>query len=147
MTELQVQKVDKIISKIISPDEIKPQEERYHVIKFHGKRYEHETNLVTVCINGNRRVMRREELIPVPQEVVEVLDEARYPQFRTPTPEELLEGKKEKISGYIDRFPYEKIFKDIPKDIYIALRKKALDPIAKPITEKEIQDMLDRRKT
>lgn len=145
------QRVDKIISKITSPDEIEPQvEEHYHVIKISAKRYETEQENVHVVSSAGKRDydfrMRREELIPVPDGICEVLDQARHPQYRMPTSEELLEGKKEKIVGYVQRYPYEKVFRDIPKEVYMILKKRASDPKAKPITEKEIQEMLKGRK-
>jgi hypothetical protein len=128
------------------------EEERYHVIKIKGKQHEHEVEIVHVVTSSNPRTnydyrMRRGVLIPVPECVCEVLDQAKHPQFRQPTEDEMVRGVKEKIVSYIERYSYEKIFKDIPKDVYLVLKKRATDPNAKPLIEKEIQDMLSRRKS
>ncbi len=138
--------VEEVLKKILS---VEVEEIHYHVIKLQPKRYDHEVDVVSVAGNGvpgEKLSMRRGELIPVPETVTGRLDEAIYPQWRMPTDEELLAGKKEKIAAWILRYPYEKVFKDIPKDIYLRLRKRAMEVNGKPLTEKEVEEMLKGRK-
>jgi len=149
-----VERADKTIEKILAPpiemEAPKEKEYPYHVIKLHAKRHDHDSEIVHVhvgCANRDWDArMRRNELIPVEEPIVEALRHTTYPQYRMPTDQEMLEGRSEKITGEIQRFTFDLVFRDIPKDVFLKLRQRAMDPAAKPITEKEIEAMLGKGK-
>jgi len=138
--------------RLAPPIEIdEPIEYAYHVIRIHPKRHDHDQEIVHVHAGCAKQDwdfrMRRNELIPVPEPIVEALRNARYPQYRMPTDEEMLQGRSEKIVGDIQRFTFDLVFRDIPEDVYQKLRKRASDPAAKPVTEKEIEAMLGKMRS
>lgn len=128
-----------------------PPRMKYHVIKIHPKRHDHDQEVVHVHAGNSKQDwdfrMRRDSLIPVPEAICEVMRNATYPQYQMPTDEELRQGKTEKVVGKIQRFTFDTVFRDIPEDIYMKLKDRAKDPNAKEVTEKEIEAMLASRRS
>ncbi len=153
---MAMERADKVIEKIIAPPieidapAIPEHKTVYHVIRIHSKRHDHDQEIVHVhagCKNKDYDFrMRRDSLIPVPEEVCQVLLDACYPQYRMPTDGEMLEGRSEKVVGKIQRFTFDTVFRNIPEDVYQKLHDRAVDPNAKPVTEKEIEAMLGKGK-
>lgn len=147
---MAVDRAEKTIERITAPPiEIEvPKEPIYHVIRIHPKRHDHDQEIVHVHVGTPTQDwdlrMRRNELIPVPESVTEALHNARYPQYRMPTDEEMLQGRAEKVVGEIQRFTFDLVFRNIPKEVYETLRARAKDPAAKPVTETEIEAMLKK---
>ena len=153
---MAVDRADRVIDKVVAPPiemdapvASKPKP-IYHVIRIHGKRHDHDQEIVHVhagCKDEDIDVrMRRDALIPVREEVCQVLRDACYPQYRMPTDEEMLQGRSEKIVGKIQRFTFDLVFSNIPEDVYKKLHDRAIDPNAKPVTEAEIKEMLGKAK-
>lgn len=109
---------------------------KYHVIKIHGKRYETEQTVVSVNVNGKQFNMQRQQLIPVPDYVAEVLKNAQYPNFKTEP------GHTRKTEGYIQRYPFEVVYRNISREVYGKLKTLAK---SRELTETEIEELLDKK--
>lgn len=109
--------------------------QQYDLIRIESKRSDEEMDVVAVQVNGYKFAMQREQLIPVPSYVVEVLQNARTKKFDHKT---VIDGRPREY--YLTRFPFSVIYTDIKVDAYEALRGIAQK---RPITQEDVDAALN----
>lgn len=118
--------------------------EVFHIIRVNPPQNKDESMKVCPCVNGKNFEIKRGELVPVPQIVVNVLNSAEVPVYQDKTGEELLHsGETRKVVGYTHRFPFSIMYRNISKEAYEELRRIAMQPGAK-LTEEKIEEILDQ---
>jgi hypothetical protein len=115
-------------------------DKKYALIKLNERQGDLEPTDVPVNFNGNAMLLKRNEFVPVPSGVIEILDNATRPV--TDSPKSGKSGdvviSKRKIVAYAKRFPFQFI-SWLSSDEYVYLKEIAKQ---RSITEKEANDVV-----
>jgi len=106
----------------------------FDLIRVEPRRSPEEPRDVVVKINGYKWNMQREEILPVPRNVVEVLKSASYKKFDHSN---VTDGRPAEYT--ITRFPFTILERDISSDAFEALREIARE---RSITQADIDGAL-----
>lgn len=92
----------------------------YDILRIESRRSSEEPRDVVVQINGYKYNMQRNEILPVPRNVVTVLKEAKYKKWDH---SQIVNGRP--LEFEITRFPFSVLYQDIGDDAYDTLRTVA----------------------
>jgi hypothetical protein len=93
--------------------------EKWALIRLEQKRQEYDIDDVPVCCNGHNVLLKRGMWVPINWAFVEVLKNAKHPQYHNKP------GEQRKVVGMVTRFPYQGPF-EITKEEFKQLRKSAM---------------------
>jgi len=109
----------------------------FAVIRFPGKTRKQDPDEIHVGVNGKKYRMQRNEYLPVPKEVIDVLRNAIEP-VAEPDSANGINMRRRKVVTFTPRFPFE-LLGWIGKSDYVALRDIAK---TRTITEDELYEVL-----
>lgn len=87
--------------------------QKYHWLRFHGKRYEDDFSQVRLCVEGKWLIFDRDRDVVVPDCYREAADHCRAPEYKA------LPGQPLKHKGYMLRFPYNYV-REATREEYVA---------------------------
>lgn len=98
----------------------KQEGEKYYKVRFHAKSNPNDTDNVTLGVNGEILVIKREEEVIIPERFVECARHATYPQFTQ------LPNEPRKITGKVMTFPLD-ILGEGTREEYLKMKKEGTE--------------------
>ena len=114
-------------------EEAPKKENGFAIIRCAARRSPEEPNMVEVGVNGKAYSLQRGKLVPVPQDVVNVLNDAEIPYYTDEDDE--MTGRRA-LAGMTKRYPFE-VVRRINEEQYAGLRAIAM---TRDIAESDLKE-------
>lgn len=99
---------------------VQQNKERFLKVRFHAKSNPNDTDNVTLGVNGEVLVIKREEEIIIPERFVECARHATYPQFTQ------LPNQARKVTGKVMTFPFDLLGEGTQEE-YLKMKKEGTE--------------------